>query len=199
MPSPLRVVDLALESVRRRTERRDRIAAVHLLVHAAEERAHDIARILGDQIRAADTRPDVGAVHALDVEDVVEAAHEVGAHAEVQRQALDAASSCPARRWRCRGRAPPWSRLRAATGSAGGTAHGAGRRVVRIELPHALEREAVVERAARARRGESVGAAQNAGLELVRPAPPLLVVRQVASEHRHRRGLRWSAFRRCSS
>ena len=82
------VVNIALEPPRRRPEGRDRIPAVDLLVDAPEKGAHHVAGIFGDEIRAAHTRADVGAVHALDTENVVEAADEISTNANIQRESL---------------------------------------------------------------------------------------------------------------
>ena len=156
-------------------------------MHPTKECPEDVARILGDEERAADARADIGAVHALDAEDVVVATHEVGAQAEVQggarmrlpvvlhvkRDVTIASGRGLHFEWRL---IPPVIRP-----------HASGD-VVRIALHDSLEREAIVQGAVEHVAAQA-GCRPDAGLELVRPTPTLLVVGEIAAEHEHRRGL----------
>ena len=75
---------LPLRRLRERTVGRDRIAAVDLLDQAAVEDADDVARIFREERRQPEPRTDVGAVHPLDLVDVVEAPDEVDAETGIR-------------------------------------------------------------------------------------------------------------------
>ena len=113
-------------------------------MHAPGGAAQHVAGVSGDQEREAEPRPDIGAVHAFDAVDVVEAAHEVDADADVRRQprvrlprVLDVDADVAVARG---GVMELERRLVAAV-----EGHGAAVRVVRIDLPHFVQAEAVVD------------------------------------------------------
>ena len=69
-------------------ELHDVVAAVDLLVELAVAGADDVACVGGQQVRDADTRLHGRVLHPVNVEQLVEAAVDVDAHAAVDRQAL---------------------------------------------------------------------------------------------------------------